>query len=492
MRMAAVCALFCVFGAIACEAAADVRNSVVKIYSTFRGPDFEAPWSRMPPEEFTGSGFVIAGDLILTNAHVVEYASQIFVQPPQSADRLRAELVAIAPGIDLAVVRIRRDEERTSFHASHPPLAFTQGLPLVGSKVQAYGYPMGGEQLSITEGIVSRIEYADYYLNTYGLRVQVDAALNPGNSGGPVVQDGEVIGVTFSGINQSQNIGYLIPAEEVQAFLDDIADGSYDGRPRLFADDFQTAENEGVRDWLGLSSDQTGLIYTGTDEDLPLQRWDLIAAIGPDNIDNAGLITIEDGARVLWAYQIPRLARDGTVPVTVIRKGQPVELLLPVTNQRQNLVPALGNEYPEYFVLGPMVFSPARLEHLMEYYAGFLAAIGSPIALRADQEQAFEGEELVVVTSSLLPHPITKGYQIAYRPTVKSVNGQSVKSLTHMLEIVRDSEDRYVIFEFFDKGQEVLVFDRDELLESTEDILEDNSIRNQGSDRFMKVWEQNG
>lgn len=489
MRMAVACVLLCVIAATAREAAADVRNSVVKIYSTYRGPDFAAPWSRMPPEEFTGSGFVIEGDLILTNAHVVEYASQIFVQPPQSADRLRAELVAIAPGIDLAVVRIRRDDERTAFHANHPALALNQDLPRVGGTVQAYGYPMGGEQLSITEGIVSRIEYADYYLNTYGLRVQVDAALNPGNSGGPVVMDGEVVGVTFSGIDQSQNIGYLIPAEEVRAFLDDIADGAYDGRPRLFAENFQTAENEGVRDWLGLTADQTGLIYTGDDDDLPLERWDLIAAIGPDNIDNAGLITIEDGARVLWAYQIPRLAKDGVVPVTVIRKGQPVELLLPVTNKRENLLPALGNEYPEYFVLGPLVFSPARLEHLMEYYPGYLAVMGSPIALRADQERAFAGEELVVVTSGLLPHPITKGYQILYRPTVKTVNGQKVKSLAHMLEIIRDTDDRYIVLEFFDKGQESLVFDREELLESTEEILEDNSIRNQGSDRFMKVWE---
>ncbi len=494
MRMVLACVLLCVFAIVVPEAGAqggDVRNSVVKIYSTYRAPDFEAPWSRLPPEEFTGSGFVIEGDLILTNAHVVEFASQIFVQPPQSADRLRAELIAIAPGIDLAVVRIRRDQEREAFHAKHPPLALTQDLPRIGSKVQALGYPMGGEQISITEGVVSRVEYADYYLNTYGLRVQVDAALNPGNSGGPVVQDGEVLGVTFSGINQSQNIGYLIPAEEVRAFLEDIADGTYDGRPRLYAQDFQTSENEGVRDWLGLSETQTGLIYTGTDAKLPLERWDLISAIGTDSIDNAGLITIEDGARVLWAYQIPRLAKDGTVPVTVIRKGKEVEVALPVSNKRDSLLSPMGNDYPEYFVLGPLVLSPARLEHLMEYYPGYLAVMRSPIALRADEEKAFEGEELVVVTSSLLPHPITKGYEIAYRPTVKTVNGQKVRSLTHLLTLVRDSEDDYLVFEFHDKGQEVLVFNREELLESTEEILEDNSIRNQGSDRFMKVWRGN-
>lgn len=467
----------------------DVRQSVVKIYSTYRGPDFEAPWTKSPPEEYTGSGLVIHGDLILTNAHVVEQSSQIFVQPPQSADRLRAELVAIARGIDLAIIRLRREEDRATFHAKHPPLTLRSDLPDIGGTVQAFGYPLGGEQLSITEGVVSRIEYADYYFDTYGLRVQVDAALNPGNSGGPVVMNGEVIGVTFSGIDQAENIGYVIPAEEVRAFLDDAADGRYDGRPRFFAEGFQTAENEAVRKWLGLSTDQTGLIYTGDEKDIPLERWDLIDRIGDLDIDNAGLVTIGDGVRVNWAYQIPLAAKDSAVAVTVIRKGQPVQVSLPVSNTRDHLMPFLNNDYPEYFVLGPMVFSPVTRDHIFDYYTAYLAAMGSPIATRAEEERAFEGEELVVLASDFLPHPITKGYAVSYRPTLKTVNGQAVKSVNHMIELVKNATETFLVFEFFDDNQEVLVFSREELLEATEEILEDNSIRRQGSDRFMSAWE---
>lgn len=467
----------------------DVRQSVVKIYATYRGPDFEAPWSKAPPQEFTGTGFVVDGHRILTNAHVVEQASQIFVQPPQSADRLRAEVVSIARGIDLAVIRIRRDTERETFHKGHPALALKEDLPRVGGTVQAFGYPMGGEQLSITEGVVSRIEYADYYLGTMGLRIQVDAALNPGNSGGPVVMDGKVVGVTFSGIDESQSIGYVIPVEEVRAFLDDVADGTYDGRVKLFAEGFQTAENEALRGWLGLKGDQTGLIYTGDDKDVPLQRWDLIDSVGGVDVDNAGLITMDDGVRVNWAYQVPLSAHDGKLPVTVIRKGEAVKLDLPVATKRDDLLPNLGDEYPEYFVLGPMVFSPATRDHLSDYYAGYLAVMGSPVALRGDEERAFEGEELVVLASGLLPHPITKGYEVVYHPTVKSVNGVKVRSLTQMLETVKASTDEFLVFEFYDKNQETFVFEREELLASTEEILEDNSIRRQGSDRFMKVWE---
>ncbi|MEM9372968.1 MAG: trypsin-like peptidase domain-containing protein [Planctomycetota bacterium] len=472
----------------------DVRDSVVKIYATYRGPDFESPWTKLPPEEYTGSGFVIAGDLILTNAHVVEQSSQIFVQPPRSADRLRAELVSIARGIDLAIIRLRRDSDRESFHADHPPLTLKSELPPIGGSVQAYGYPLGGEQLSITEGIVSRIEFADYYFETFGLRVQVDAALNPGNSGGPVVMGGEVIGVTFSGIDQAENIGYVIPAEEVRAFLEDVADGAYDGRKRLFAGGYQTAENDAVRDWLGLDRSQTGVIYTGIpdgegfeDLELPLERWDVLDRIGDVDIDNDGLVTVGDGVRLNFAYLIPQLENDGSVPFTVIRSGRTIEVDLPVSESRDLLMSYIGNGYPEYFVLGPMVFSPVTRDHLAEFYTAYLALTGSPIALRAEHVRRFEDEELVVIARDFLPHPITKGYEVAYRPAVRTVNGTAIRHLTHMIELIRDSEEDFLVFEFWGRGQETLVFDRLELIEATEEILEDNSIRRQGSSRFEEA-----
>lgn len=469
---------------------ATARDSVVKIFTTYRAPDFESPWTKLPPEEISGTGFVIEGDRILTNAHVVEQASQIFVQPPNSADKLRAEVVGISQGIDLAVIQLRRDSERETFHESHPPLALRDTLPEVGGTVQAIGYPLGGEQISITEGVVSRIEYTSYYNNTAGLRIQVDAALNPGNSGGPVVMDGEVIGVVFSGMDAAENIGYVIPVDEVRAFLDDIEDGEYDGRPRLWARRFQTCENPALREYLGLKPDQTGLVYRGNDEHLDLEPWDLLDAIGDHDIDNAGLVTLDGDLRLSWGYLIPRLAENGTIPVRVVRKGESLDLRLPVSPTRDNLVPFIGNDYPEYFILGPMVFMPVRAELLFELYTGFLAIQGNPAVLRAEDTRKTEDEEIVILCSDFLPHPITKGYQIAYRPAVKKVNGVEITSLTHMIETIRDADEDYLVFEFHDKNQETLVFDRDELIEATEEILDENSIRRQGSRRFMDVWEE--
>src|SRR5207247_1213744 len=103
----------------------------------------------------TGSGVVIEGKRILSNAHVVLYASQVQVQANEAGDKFSATVEAIAPGLDLAVLRL--DDE--SFFDSHPPLHRAKSLPQLRDVVLAYGYPRGGASLSITKGIVSRIEF---------------------------------------------------------------------------------------------------------------------------------------------------------------------------------------------------------------------------------------------------------------------------------------------------------------------------------------------
>jgi len=490
MMIGLMCAL--TLNGWAADETAEIRDSVVKIFATYRGPDFARPWTKQAPQELSGTGFVIAGDRILTNAHVVEQATRIYVQPPNSADKLRAEVIGISQEMDLALLELKKDSDREEFHANHPVLELSDALPEIGSTVQAIGYPVGGEQVSITEGVVSRIEYTEFNMDARGLRVQVDAALNHGNSGGPVILDGKVCGVVFSGVEYAENIGYVIPAEEVKLFLSDLEDGEYDGPPRLHGARFQTCENDALRAFLGLSKDQTGIVYTRPPEDSkqPLVQWDVLDRIGDHDIDNAGMVTRDDGLRLHWRYFIRELVQDGKVPVSVIREGEPTDLEIGVTNRRDELVPFIGNAYPEYFIAGPMIFTPVRREHFLNLYLGYGIIDGSPVGLHINDERETPGQEYVVLAATFLPHSITKGYEVFGNPTLKAVNGIEINSVSHLVEILRDNEEETLMFEFFDRSQESLVFDAEELLESTEEVLEDNSIRRQGSDRFLDIWDQ--
>lgn len=210
---------------VSCTGAQDieksVRDNLFKITATARNPDFLQPWNKAKPADVSGTGFLIAGNRILTNAHVVRYATQIYVQPDQSDQRIGATVESIGYTIDLAVLKL--DDESILDGRSALPL--DEGLPRVRSDITVYGYPIGGDQLSVTKGIVSRVEFTGG-----ALRTQIDAAINPGNSGGPAITDGKVVGVAFSGLRQADNIGYLIPISELRLFLEDVADGKFDGK----------------------------------------------------------------------------------------------------------------------------------------------------------------------------------------------------------------------------------------------------------------------
>ena len=470
-----------------------LTNSVVKVFATSRAPDTFKPWAKQSPQDSTGSGVVINGNRILTNAHVVSYASQVQVQANGSGDKVTATVVAIAPGIDLAVLKL--DDE--SFFRAHPPMARASTLPEVKDAVLAYGFPTGGTSMSITKGIVSRIEYAAYNFPVSGLRIQIDAAINSGNSGGPAVAGDKMIGLAYSRLNNAQNIGYIIPNEEIELFLADVADGRFDGKPTLH-DEMQTLENPALRAFLKLDRNVKGIVIHQpfrTDADYPLKKWDVITHVGDTPVDDQGMVRAGLELRLNMRYAVQKQAKNGAVPITVVREGKPVKLTMPLLSDRPLLIPDLKGEYPPYFVYGPMVFSKATIQFssFMNNNANTMSAfaiVRSPLVTARGDAPSPEREELVVISSPFFPHKLSTGYSNATASVIQSVNGISVRSLAHMVALLRDMKDEFVTFIADNRGGETLVFRHKEMVASVEDILGDNGVRSQGSPELMAVWQK--
>jgi S1-C subfamily serine protease len=470
--------------------AAAIEHSVVKVFATQRAPDPFRPWSKQSPREVTGSGVVIEGKRILTNAHVVRYASQVQVQANQSGDKYSATVLAIAPGIDLAVLQL--DDE--SFFASRPPVPRANVLPAIKDTVLAYGFPTGGSSLSITKGIVSRIEFMAYNFPVSGLRIQIDAAINSGNSGGPAIADDKMIGLAFAAMGNAQSIGYIIPNEEIELFLQDIGDGQYHGKPAIY-DSLQTLENPALRAFLKLDRSVAGTVVHrpfSMAAEYPLREWDVITHIGGFPIDNQGMTAL-DSLRVNFRYRVQHAARGGKVPLNVVRNGKTLQVDLPVSPNRPLLIPDLQGQYPPYFVYGPVVFSKATLQFLTMLNTTALMANysfnGSPLMTRRGEAPSAAIEELVVVASPFLPHKLVNGYGSRYGSVVESINGVNVRSLSHLVELLRDSTEDYVVIRFAQDRGESLVLSRQETLAATEELLTDNGIRYQGSEDMLRVWE---
>lgn len=206
-----------------------LMNAVVKIFVTTNRMDYYRPWQSKGIKASGGSGAIIEGNRILTNAHVV--SDQTFIQVKKDADpkKYTARLVAIGHDCDLALLEV----EDPSFFENTTPLEFGE-LPKLQDSVTVMGYPLGGGKISITEGVVSRLEVTAYAQSSRQLlSVQIDAAINPGNSGGPVLRNGQLVGIAMQVLQAGQNIGYMIPTLIIEHFFEDLKRGTYEGFPML-------------------------------------------------------------------------------------------------------------------------------------------------------------------------------------------------------------------------------------------------------------------
>ena len=236
-------------------------KACVKVFTTHVHPTYAMPWMRGEETRSTGSGFLARlpplqpGDTlhreardaaadarcVITNAHVVENHSLIQVRRAGAADKYVAKVVCIAHDLDLALLVVPdtdfwaerehgegRDEGQPAVEDS-ALVAIRTSIPRLASEVVAVGFPIGGDDVSATRGVVSRILVGGL---TDNLCVQIDAAINPGNSGGPVFDTtGALVGVAFSGMTSANNIGYIIPLPVVHTFLQNFRrHGAYQGK----------------------------------------------------------------------------------------------------------------------------------------------------------------------------------------------------------------------------------------------------------------------
>ena len=232
-----------------------------------------------------------------------------------------------------------------------------------------------------------------------------------------------------------------------------------------------------------------------SDPSYPLKEWDVITRIGDTPIDNQGMVKIDKDLRVSFGYRIQQVASNGKLPLTVVRSGKTEQIQLPVASEHPTLVTDLRGSYPSYFIYGPLVFSPATWQFVsgLESNAGLmrmLSLVKNPLVVRALDEPSPDLEELVVVSSPFFPHKIANGYSNPAGSVVHTVNGIRIKSLKHLVAVLRDLKDPYVTIEFDQKGGEALVFSRAAIMSSTDDILMDNGVRAQGSPDTLAVWQE--
>jgi S1-C subfamily serine protease len=437
----------------------NLLRSVVKVMSVSDAPDYDQPWQSQGPSNCFGSGAIIEtthGLRVLTNAHVV--ADHVFVEVRRygKSQKFVADVVALGHECDLALLRV---DDETFFQGVQPiPIG---ELPELSDRVSVCGYPIGGERLSITEGIVSRIDLVSYaQSNRELLAVQIDAAINAGNSGGPVLKDGELVGVAFQALDDAEQIGYMIAPPVVTHFLRDVDDGIYDGFPSLGVTT-QNLENAALRRSFGLPPSLEGGVRVkrvsfGGSAWGHIQPGDVLVAIDDVPISSEGTVMLRDGELIHFHYILSLRHVGEKLPVTVWRDGEhityPVALKAPsylVAEERYDVKPS-------YFIVGGLLFVPVTRDYLKTWGENWWQ--NAPRDLVSLYEQGIRSEERLetVVLQKVLADRVNQGYHEVESLIIDSLDGTKVRSLSHLMELAETGSGAFIHFEAIDGTRIVL------------------------------------
>ncbi len=409
------------------------EKSVVQIITFFTEPSWSAPWILDQPREASGTGFLIDGNRIMTNAHVVAWTTRLQVRRYHDPTLYTAHVEFVAHDIDLAVIKV----DDPDFYQGMTPLEFGP-LPKTRSPVVTYGFPAGGDQISYTRGVVSRIQVEGYVHigNRAFLAAQTDAAINPGNSGGPVIQDGKVVGVAFEGISSLQSTGYFIPTVIVHHFLDDIKDGTYDGVPEAGLQ-LAPLQNPAYRHMLKLPPDSKQGVRIDQIVDIPTTKAlikpdDVLMQVGDYPVDEDGTITYE--GNTVGASAAVDLAQSGeTIPLKIWRDGKMIDVNLPVKVYTADI--AEGNQYdvmPAYYIYGGLVFTPLSLDYLRTFGQDWTDSAGRELIyelIYRHTEDPDHWRPQPVVLASILDNAVNANLTTRGQIMIDKINGMTINTL---------------------------------------------------------------
>lgn len=434
----------------------DVYKSVLRIEVATQVPDYETPWNSGRFSGGIGTGFLIGKNQILTNAHVVSNGRRVLVTVHGSPKKYPAKVEFIAHDCDLALLSV----EDFSDFAKFPTFALGD-VPVLESQVRVIGYPIGGERLSVTRGVVSRIDFQPYSHSRADshLVIQIDAAINPGNSGGPVVQDNKVVGVAFQGLRQADNTGYIIPTPVIRRFLKDIEDGKYDSYADLGVSEFPLF-NPAMRKALGLPNDGKGVLITKviptSSSDGILKAGDVLLSLDGKTVDSAGMITI-DGENVNLNEIVERKFSGDQVAVRFLRDGSWNDVnieLKPLTWSRMYAIQY--EKKPRYIVFAGLVFQ--TLDTNLFATSKFTDVTVRRLFTDYVPKGLFEEHPDIVVLTRVESDPVTSLLGDFTGYALDKINGTKVRDLNHANELLNpEAPPEFFVIELFGAERPIVI-----------------------------------
>lgn len=410
------------------------QDTVIQIFAHIAATNLLQPYAAPNIAAVSGSGFFIDDQgYLITNAHVVDQAKGIWIQIPSLGKRiLDAEVVGVSPDRDLALLRVSPE----GLDVIRQELGGIPFLPLGDSDlvqraddVLALGYPLGQQSLKSTTGVISGREQN---------LIQMSAPINPGSSGGPLLNTrGEVVGINSSGITEAQNVGYIIPVNDLKIILPDLHKVKLLRKPFLGVL-FNNA-TDALTEYLG-NPNPGGCYVVEVVKGSPLEKigvrgGDMIYEINGHRVDIFGEIQLPqintDDKFSIIDY-VSRLAIGDMIELLIYRHGEckHFKFAFNFTDQPAVHEQYLGYEDIDYEVFGGMVVMPLILNHI--------PLLGPRVpGIVKYAETKYQTEPVLVITHIFPNSQLYRSRSIPIGATINEVNGKKVGTLDDFREAMK-------------------------------------------------------
>jgi S1-C subfamily serine protease len=411
-------------------------SPVLRVFTTSMETCFDMPWQKQRPQKGTGSGVYLGDNLILTGAHVVHDATFIQVQKLSSAERTIAVIKSICHDADLALLSVKDEDFLSDLDPA--PLG---ALPELKDRVEVVGFPTGGEQVSITNGVVSRIEVNVYSHSwRYLLCATIDAAVNPGNSGGPVFNaNGEVVGIAFQKNSNAENSGQMIPPPVISNFLREAQQGQKEVSIPLLGISTQKLENPTLKNRFGVPNGSSGVLVTSVDFESSawgiLEVGDVLHQIGEYPISCLGTIQYLGRYRTRFSVVLSECSEGDTVTLLRRRNGEVCEVTIAL-KKYHSLASSDEGITNRYFIYGGLVFQPLTRKYLQTWKSTRHAP--TPLRYFYGVKNKTESRREVIVLSHVLADEVNVGYADFNYRIITEVNGILIRDLDHLVELLTE------------------------------------------------------
>lgn len=445
-------------------------------------PDYYNIWNSGKRYNAVGTGFGIIikeKKYIVTNSHVVRFGYFIECSKYNSDKKFQLKLFDIANEIDLALL----EPLDLEFWDSIPILEIAIP-PAKGEEILVIGFPQGGNNPSITKGIISRIIPVLYSRSILNLAIQVDSAINPGNSGGPVLNlKKQIIGIAFSHNSKGQNICFIIPSIILNYYKEAIIKfGKFPGVCDLELT-VENLTNINMQKYYKLQdntlnsssenknlekSDNNQTIITGifVEKVNPvgnlnhlIENEDIIISIDDILINNDQMIYMENYQIVnsstnfekipYWHILSMKYPGDN-VKLEIIRKGKKKIINFTIDVIKNKLVPSLNVDL-KYYIAGGLIFAPLNMYYLYKpnENQNNLDINKMDLFKYLIQYPEIVNQQIIILID-ILPTSWTTGYNLSNIRLLK-INDRIINNIVdvyNILEKESTKNENFVKFEF--------------------------------------------